>query len=436
LESEGCCCHPDTETDASDETFSQASDNSEMLGSEEASSADVHRVRHTACTVEMALAGSETLTSKPPETATSVHALRTNGDTCREGASSSLHNPVSSFGTTQQMLEHSSDTVKQNGNRVSTAKKCVNFAPSTWDPRLKSAPYGDHLFKTKTSFTSDICETDSQSTYFSIDPNLQQGSSDQIRSPSHSGFHESSSQMQSTDMCAQNTSDLRQSPTGLNVHSQLCTSKSINMSPRSPICPININENETRDLPDMTCVMRMNTSDIGKKQGKHSKFKMNINSSTQSPADRCSSTSAQNPDELVAYSSDVRKGTKTSQNTIRRKSRHKVESRLKPLSNEGSHTEQNSSKLLVTNAQREQMENMQTLHVPQEFISERQHSEHCALTQGMMTQSEVESLILGIKRIWLHSAGEYVPNCQLPEGFWTNKAAPIPEDLLQALENW
>jgi hypothetical protein len=407
-----------------------------MLEMEEASSADVHRTWHTACTVEVAIAGCETLTSKPPETATSFHALHTAGDTCREGASSSLHNPASSFGTTQQMLQHSSDTVKQNGNRVTTAKKCVNFAPSTWDPRLNSAPSGDHLFKTKTSFTSDVCEIDSQSTYFSIDPNLQQGSSDQVTSPSHSGFHESLSEMQSTDMCAQNTSDLRQSPTGLNEHSKLCMSKNINVSSRSPICPTNISENETRDLPDMTSVMHMNTSDIGKKQAKHSKFKMNINSSTQSPADTCSSTSAQNPNELVEYSPEVRKGTKIPQNTTKRQSRHKVKSKLKPLSSEGSHMEQNSSKPPVTNTQSEQIENLQTLSTPQEFRSERQCSEHCALTRGMMTQSEVESFIFGIKRIWLHSAREFVPNCQLPEGFWTNKATPIPEDMLQDLENW
>jgi hypothetical protein len=426
------------ETNASDETFSQASGTSEILGSEEASSADVHGTQHTVFTEEIALAGCETLTSEPPEMATASHALHTTGDICCEAASYSSHNPASSFGTTQQMSGHSSGTVKRNANRISAAKKCVNFAPSTRDPRLKSAPYGNHSFKTKTIFTEDVCETDSQSTYFSIDQNLRQGSSEQIISPSYSRFQEFSSQMQSTDMFStQGTSDLRQSPTGLNVHSQLSMSENINMSSsRSPICPSNISENKTCDLPDMTSIMCRNTSDIGKKQAKHSKLKTNINSSTQSPTDMCSSTSAQNSNELVASSLDVRKATRISQNTVRRQTRHRTESRLKPPSNEGSQTVQNSSKLSVTNTQRKQVENLQTLSMPQKFRSEYHYSEQSGFTQCMMTQSEKESFIYGIKRIWLHSAREFVPNYQLPQGFWTNKATPIPEDLLQALENW
>jgi hypothetical protein len=143
-----------------------------------------------------------------------------------------------------------------------------------------------------------------------------------------------------------------------------------------------------------------------------------------------------NSAEIIASSLNVRKGTEISQNTIKSQTRHKVESRLKPLSNEGSQTMQNVSKPSVTNSHRKQVENLQSVSTLQKFRSERQCSECFGLTPSLMTQSEEESFIFGIERIWLHSAPEFAPNCQLPEGFWTNKATPIPEDLLQALENW
>jgi hypothetical protein len=455
------------ETDASDERFSQGSDYSEILGSQEASSAAFHITQHTIYTEGIALAGSETvsenLTSEPPETATASHALHTTGDTGSEGANATLHNPVSSCGTTQKMLAHSSGTVKQNETRISTATKRVNFAPSTRDSHLQSSSCGSHLFKTKTSLNNYVRETDTQSAHFSIDPNLRQGSSEQITSPSHDRLHESSNQMQSADMFStQSTSDLRQSQIGLNVHSQLCMSKNINVLSKSPVCPININENETRDLPDMTSVMCMNTSGTRKKQAKYSKYKMKIHSSTQSPADMCSSTSEKvlqvnsrtgghknqngrqtesaavinNPDGIIAPSLNVRKSTEISQSTIRSQTRHKVESRLKPMSSEGSQTMQNASKPSVTNTHRKQGENLQSSITPQKFRSELQFSQCSGLTQSLMTQSEEESFIFGIKRIRLHSAPEFIPNCQLPEGFWRNKATPIPEDLLEALKNW
>jgi hypothetical protein len=437
------------ETDASDETFSQASHYSETLEAEEASSA-----QHTVCAEEMELADSETPTCGPPKTGTTSYALHATGN---EDASSSLHNPVFSSGTTQQMLKHSSGTVKQNGNRVNASKKHVNFAPSTRDPSLESASYGNQLLKSKTSLTSYICETitDSPSTYFSTECNLPQASAEQITSPSHKTVHESPSQMQSMDMFStQGTSDLRQSPTELTVHSQLCMSK--NVSSRCSICSTNISENVTHDLPDMMSVTCLNTSDNGKKQAKNPKL------SSQSPADMWSSDSGEvlqvnnrtawhtnqnwrqtectsvikNPDEILASSLDVRKCTTTSQNTIRKQTRHKVESRLQPLSNEGSQTVQNSSKPSVISIQGKQVENLQSLSTPQKFRSQHQCLDHCALTHNMTTQSEEESFIFGIKRIWIHSAQEFIPNCQLPEGFWTNKDTPIPEDLLQALENW
>jgi hypothetical protein len=143
-----------------------------------------------------------------------------------------------------------------------------------------------------------------------------------------------------------------------------------------------------------------------------------------------------NSDEIIASSLNVGKGTEISQNTIKSQTRHIVESRLKPLSDEGSQTMQNISKPSVINTHRKQVEILQSLSTPQKFRSERQCSEAFGLTQSLITQSEEESFIFGIKRVWLHSAPEFVPNCQLPEGFWNNKATPIPEDLLQALENW
>jgi hypothetical protein len=452
------------DTDASDKRFSQGDDYSETLGSQEASSAAFHITQHRIYTAGIALASSETvnenLTSEPPEKATASHALHTTGGTCCEGANASLRNPVSSCGTTQKMLAHSSGTVKQNETKINAATKRVNFAPSTEDPRLQPSSYYGHLFETKTSLNNYICETDTQSIHFSIDLDLQQGSSEQITSPSHDRLLESSNQTQSTDMfCTQSTSDIRQSQIGLNVRSQLCMSKNIHVLSKSPI---NINENETRDLPDMTSVTCMNTSGTRKKQAKYSKYKMNMPSSTQSPADICSSTSEKvvqvnnrtgrhtnqngrqtesaavinNPDEIIAPSLNVGKSTESSQSTIRSQTRHKVESRLKPMSNEGSQTMQNASKPSVTNTHRKQAENSRSLTTPQKFRSERQYSECFGLTQSLMTQSKEESFIFGIKRIRIHSAPEFVPNCQLPEGFWKNKATPVPKDLLEALKNW
>ncbi|XP_023727172.1 uncharacterized protein LOC111875292 isoform X2 [Cryptotermes secundus] len=452
LECEGHCCYSDVETDASDERFSQVSDYSEILGSEKVSSAALPMTQHRICSETV----SENLTSEPSDTAIAFHALHTSGDTCCEGANTSCK-------TTQQMLAHLSCTAKQNETRISTATKRVNFAPSTRDPRLQSLSYGNHLVKTKTSLTSYICETDTQSTHFSIDPNLQQESSEQITRPLHDRLCDSSNQMQSTDMFStQSTSDFRQRETGQNVHSQLWSSKNINVLSKSPICPININENKTHDLPDVTGVMCMTISGTTKKQAKNSRFKMNMQASTQSPTDMCSSTLEnvlqvnnrteghtnqngrqkestaviKNSDDIIASSLNVRKGVDISQSTIKSQTRHKVESRLKSLSNEGSQTTQNISKPTVTSTHRKQVENLQSLSTPQKFRSEQQCSEYSGLTQSLMTQSEEESFIFGIKRIWLHSAPEFVPNCQLPEGFWRNKATPIPEDLLQALENW
>jgi hypothetical protein len=443
------------DTDASDERVSQGSDYSETLGSEEASSEAFHMTQHRICIEKNALPCSETvnenLTSEPSETGAASHALHTTG----EGANASCG--------AKQMLAHSSGTAKQNVTRISTATKQVNFAPSTRDPSSQSPSYGNHLFKTKSSLTSYTCETDTQSTHFSIDPNLQQGSSEQITSPSHDRLCESSNQMEPTDMFStQSTSDLRQSQIGQNVHSQLCMSRNINILSKSQMCPINISENKTHDLPAVTSVMCMNTSGTRKKQAKISKFKMNMHSSSQLPTDMCSSTSEKvlqvnnrteghinkngrqketatvikNSDEVIASSLNVRKGTEISQSTIKSQTRHKVESTLKPLSNEGSQTMQKVSKPPDSNTHRKQVENLQSLSTPQRFRSESQCSECFGLTQSLMTQSEEESFIFGIKRIWLHSAPEFVPNCQLPEGFWKNKATPIPEDLLQALENW
>jgi hypothetical protein len=457
LECGGCHCYSDTETDASDERFSQGSDYSEILGSDEASSAALHAIY----TGETALADNENLTSEPPETAAASHALHTTGGTCSEGANASLHNPFSSLGTAQRTLAHSSGTVKQNETRISPAKKRVTFAPSTREPCLQSASYSNRLFET--SLTSYVCETDTQSTYFSIDPN-QQGSSQQITSPSHDRVHEPSSQVQSIDMFSTpSSSEHRQSQTGLKVHSQLCMSENINELSESPICPSNMNENKTCDLADVTSEMCVNTSRTGKKQAKNSKYKLNMHSSTQSPADMCSSTPekvlkvnngtgghknqngrqttessavTKNPDEIIPSSLNVTEDTKISHSTTKSQTRHKIESTLKSLANEGSQTMQNASKPSVTNTHRKQAEHLPSLSQPQKFRSECQCSECFGLTQSLMTQSQEGSFIFGIKRIWTHSAPEFVPNCQLPEGFWSNKASQVPEDLLQALENW
>lgn len=56
-----------------------------------------------------------------------------------------------------------------------------------------------------------------------------------------------------------------------------------------------------------------------------------------------------------------------------------------------------------------------------------------------MTKPGEGSLIFGIRKIWLHSASEYVPNPKLPEGFFLNKTTSFPKDLLQpwtTIENY
>ena len=53
-----------------------------------------------------------------------------------------------------------------------------------------------------------------------------------------------------------------------------------------------------------------------------------------------------------------------------------------------------------------------------------------------LTEPEGIDFVYGIKQIWLHSASEFTPNSQLPAGFWENKDAPVPQNILDALENW
>jgi hypothetical protein len=99
-------------------------------------------------------------------------------------------------------------------------------------------------------------------------------------------------------------------------------------------------------------------------------------------------------------------------------------------------TVHNSSKSSVTSTSAKQAENFQSQSILQDSAAASQYSDQFGLTLSMMTQPEEGSFIFGIKKIWLHSASEYVPNNELPEDFWINKTTPFPKDLLQALDNY
>jgi hypothetical protein len=500
--------------------FSQDSNHSERVESEEMSSVALQTIQYTVCPQETALtknktvaenSASESSSSESLEISTiknlSSQGLQANGDTSWEDANTSSHNPVSSYGITQNMLADSLQTIRLRETKTfSTAKKQVNFLPSRQDPRLQSASYANHLFKTKTSLTSYTCETPTQSTYFSNDPNLQPGSSKQIKGTSHTMIHtelnvqpdepsnsaltnitsNQTNQWQSTDMFnTQSTSDLRQSQIGLNFHSKqtelnsqpnsqytTCMKENINVLSKNPNCLNSLNQNKTYNVSHLTSLMCINTSDTSKKQTTSSSailrenMIVNSQSSTQPPDNTLSSTLCtltlenplqisnttkqhknenvrktessviKNPYGVNSSRINVKKGKEKSPSSIKSQTIHKVKSRTKVKSN-GSTQTQNPLKPSVIHRNENQVENFQQLlHKPQEMTSESQCSDHFGLTQSLLTQSEQGSFIFGIKRIWSHSASEFVPNYQLPEGFWKNKATPIPEDLLQALENW
>jgi hypothetical protein len=494
--------------------FSQGSDYSEITGSEDASSVALKTIQQRGWTQEMELADNETagensasersksenLSSESPEIANSKNSasncLQKNSDTSSEAGNANLHNPLSSCGTMPRMIAYSLETMKHSETRTcSTAKEQIRFTPSRRDPRLQSASYANYLFGTKTSLTSYICDTDTQSTYFSGEPDLHTRSSKQIESVSHATVHakftiqteepannilvninsNDTNHMQSADTSNnQNTSDLRQNEKGLNMNSKQAKSNSertayvnenINVLSKNPNSQSILNQTKTSDLPHLTGSMCMHTSDTSKKQSTNlsatsgEKLIMNIQSSTQPPDDMCfktlqvinttdehinqnvreteSSTVMKNCDETTATNINIKKHTEISHNSLKNQTKHKVESRTKLMSNKNGQPVKNASQLSITSINEKQMENFQqSLSDPQEFTAESQRSDRFGLTQSLLTQSEQGSFIFGIKRIWSHSASEFIPNYQLPEGFWTNKATPVPKDLLQTLENW
>jgi hypothetical protein len=149
-----------------------------------------------------------------------------------------------------------------------------------------------------------------------------------------------------------------------------------------------------------------------------------------------SSSPTENPAEITVSKRNNKTGTEKSQSSVDSKTGNKADSRTTVMSSNRIQTVQNLSKSPVTSTNAKQTQNCQSQSILRDSTAESQYSDQFGLTQSMMTQPEERSFIFGIKKIWLHSASEYVPNHELPEGFWINKTTPFPEDLLQALDNY
>jgi hypothetical protein len=516
LECHACCCsseHSDTESDANNEMFSQGSDYSEIMGSEDVSSVPLQTIQQRVYTQEMVLSDNETdgenstskksnsenLSHESPETANSEdsvsHCSQENSGISWEVANSNLHNPLSSCDTTPRILGDSLQTIKRSeSNACSTAKKQIKFTPSRRDPRLQSSSYASHLFGTETSLTSHKRDTATQSTYFSNDPDIHRGSSKQIKNASHGIVHaEFTVQMDkpadimpvninSNDMSHTPSADtannesisvITQNENGLNAHSKRARSNSesttsvnenINELSKNLNFQSIFNQTKTSDLFHLTGSACSYASDISKKQATSSSaasgdgLMMNVQSSTQPPDSTCFkplkintndkhknqnvkkteiSTVMKNCDKTISPSTNIKKQRDISHSSTKNQTKHRAESVTKPMSHENGQPAQNASHPSVTSKNEKQVENFQqSLSKSQEFTAESQSSDHFGLTQSLLTQSEQRSFIFGIKRIQSHSATEFVPNYQLPEGFWMNKATSVPKDLLEALENW
>jgi len=461
LEGNGCCCCTEdlgTETDTSNEMCSQHSNDSDIVQSQDSSVA-LQMIQ------EMTIADGKTVgensMTKSPEIC-NINNLACNdvpraGDTCWKRTNSSLH-----YGRTHKGLAGSLDKMKQsNTKKFGTAVKQVHFAPSTPDPPLQSAVHAEHLMEVSHAVES---ETDTQSTYFSNHTNLQATSSTQAQNLSHTPIYTSLTdgssnqhiQIQSNAKC---TADPQ--------HSKLNSQQNIQSRTL-----VNESTNDISSIPNCSSSLEKRTCDLLHPTGTRQKQIMNSNgsygeiqkvqSSMGPPDERCplpsenplkmSSTieghddrngkqmeisrPTENPAEIIVSKQNNKTGTEKSQSSVDSKTRNKVDSRTTVMSSNGIQTVQNLSKSSVASTNAKQTENFQSHSILQDSTAASQYSDQFGLTLSMMTQPEEGSFIFGIKKIWLHSASEYVPNHELPEDFWINKTTPFPKDLLQALDNY
>jgi len=471
LEGNGCCCCTEdlgTETDTSNEMCSQRSDDSDIMQSQDSSVA-LQMIQ------EMTIADGKTVgensMTKSPEIRninnSACHDVPTDSDTCWKRTNGSLH-----YGRTHKGLAGSLDKMKQsNTKKFGMAVKQVHFAPTAQDPPLKSTAHAEHLMEVSHVMES---QTDTQSTYFSNHTNLQATYSTHTQNISHTPLYtkhtdESSNQQIQIQSNAKSTADPQHSGIQLNAHSKLNSQQSIqsrtlmnestNEISSIPNCSSSLKK-RTCDLPHPTGTKQKQITDSSGSSGENviqkvqsnmrppdktcslpSENPLKMSSITEGHGDRNgkqmeSSRPTENPAEIIVSKQNNKTGTEKSQSSVDSKTRNKADSRTTVMSSNRIQTVQNLSKSSVTSTNAKLMENFQSLSILQDSTAESQYSDQFGLTLSMMTQPKEGSFIFGIKKIWLHSASEYVPNHELPEDFWINKTTPFPKDLLQALDNY
>ena len=471
LEGNGCCCCTEylgRETDTSNEMFSPHSDDSEIMQSQDSSVA-LQMIK------EMTIADGKTVgensMTKSPEiyhiNNSACYDVPTDSDTCWKRTNGSLH-----YGRTHKVLAGSLDKMKQsNTKKFSMAVKQVHFAPSAQDPPLQTTVHAEHLMEVSHAVES---QTDTQSTYFSNHTNLQATSSTESQNRSHTSIYtklidRSSNHQIQIQSNAKSTSDPQHSEIQLNVLSKLNSQQNIQSRTL-----MNESTNEICNIPNCSSSLKKHTCDLPHLTGTRQKQITNssgssgenviqkVQSSMEPPDETCSlpsenplkmsstteghgdrngkqmesSRPTENPAETNVCKQNNKTGTETSQSSFNSKTRNKADSRITVMCTNTSQTVQNLSKSSITSTNAKQTENFQSLSILQDSTAESQYSDQFGLTQSMTIQPEDGSFIFGIKKMWLHSASEYVPNHELPEDFWINKNTPFPKDLLQALENY
>ncbi|XP_021932837.1 uncharacterized protein LOC110836211 isoform X2 [Zootermopsis nevadensis] len=490
LECHACCSEcSNTESDANIEMYGQGGNYSEIIGLKNASMVPLQRIQQRELTQEMALpdddetvrehpasvrSNSEKFSSESLEIANSKdsasHCLWKHSGTSLEATCSNLHNLLCSYERTPEIRD-SLETMNHG------EQEQIKSMLSRRDPRLRSASYANLLFGTKTSLTNYTCETDTQSTYFSSDPRSSKQTeivshatdlakfTVQMNKPADSTSVNINSNNTNHTQSAhtsnnQSISAIRQNKKGSNINSKQGKSNSeytasvnenINELPKNSYSQSILNLTKTSDLPHLSGSKCTYSSGTSKEQATNlsatsgEKLIMNFQSRENPPDEHRnqnvreteSSTFMKNYDETIAANINIKKRTETPHSSIKTKTKHRVESRTKLMSNENSQPEENVTQPSVKSRKEKQMENLQQLLCErQQFTAESHSSDNAGPTQNLLTQSEELSFIFGIKKIWSHSASEFIPNYQLPEGFWTDNATPVPNDLLQAAENW
>jgi hypothetical protein len=262
------------------------------------------------------------------------------------------------------------------------------------------------------------------------------------------------------------TADPQYSEIQLNVHSELNSQQNIQSRTLT-----NESTNDISSIPNCSSSLKKRTCDLPHPTGTRQKQIMNssgssgeiwkVQSSMGPPDEMCSlpsgnllkmsstteghddqngkqmeiSRPTENPAEIIVSKQNNKTGTEKFQSSVDSKTRNEADSRTTVMPSNGIQTVQNLSKSSVASTSAKQSENFQSLSILQDSAAASQYSDQFGLTLSMMTQPE-GSFIFGIKKIWLHSASEYVPNNELPEDFWINKTTPFPKDLLQALDNY